>query len=82
MSNSLVSNQETMYEPYDIKYLQESADAAAAVDIERQGILVFVNGDPDYCVPDFFIDPKDEAGIAIFREFAQKMADHYKNLPS
>jgi len=71
-----------MYNPYNIQDLHKSADAATAVDIERQGILVFVNGDPDYCAADFFIDPHDKAGIAIFREFAQKMAEHYKNLPS
>ena len=48
--------------------------------IERYGVSVYVDTDPDSCGPDFTIDPADEKGIAIFREFAAKMAAHYKSL--
>jgi hypothetical protein len=48
--------------------------------ITRYGIGVYVDTDPDSIGPDFFIDPADEKGIEIFREFAAKMAAHYNTL--
>lgn len=48
--------------------------------IERYGVSVYVDTDPDSCGPDFTIDPADKQGIEIFRDFAAKMAAHYKTL--
>lgn len=70
-----------MYNSYDIQQLPKSALLASA-EAEHYGVSVFVEGDPDWCGPDIYIDPNDTAGIAIFQEFAQKMAEHYKNLSS
>jgi hypothetical protein len=50
-------------------------------DFYRIGIEVYVGTFTDVSGPDFVIDPQDEKGIAIFREFASKMAEHYKSLP-
>lgn len=56
------------------------AERAITEPIERYGIGVYVDADPDSCGADFMIDPADNEGIAIFREFAAKMAAHYKSL--
>jgi hypothetical protein len=56
------------------------AERAIAEPIDQFGILVYVNADPDYVACDFKIDPADEKGIAIFREFAAKIAAHYNTL--
>jgi hypothetical protein len=56
------------------------AERAKEEPLERYGILVYVESEPDYCSCDFKIDPLDEKGIAIFREFASKMLEHYKSL--
>jgi hypothetical protein len=56
------------------------AIAAATRPVDRQGVMVYMNGDPDHTSPDFIIDPHDEQGLKIFREFAAKMAAHYKSL--
>lgn len=70
-----------MYSNYDTQKLSDLTTKAAA-EADQYGVYVFVESDPDWCGPDIHIDPQDTAGIAIFREFAQKMADHYKNLKS
>jgi hypothetical protein len=56
------------------------AERAQTEPIERYGIKVYVESDPDYVGSDFKIEPGDEKGIAIFREFAAKMHEHYKSL--
>ncbi|MGN6420549.1 MAG: hypothetical protein ACTHMC_23770 [Pseudobacter sp.] len=69
-----------MYKYSDIPDLQKLALAAVTAEVKRYGVSVFVESDPDGCGPDIYIDPQDTAGLAIFREFAQKMADHFKTL--
>jgi hypothetical protein len=58
----------------------KSAEAAATKPIERYGVSAYFDSDPDWCGADIFIDPKDEKGIAICREFAAKIAEHYKTI--
>jgi hypothetical protein len=48
--------------------------------IERQGVLVYVDADPDFASADFQIDPADTKGLEIFRQFCRDMAEHYKHL--
>ena len=68
-----------MYEYNPIKYQIAGAERAAKA-IERKGVLVYIDSDPDFIAADFHIDPNDEKGLSIFREFAAKMAEHYKTL--
>jgi hypothetical protein len=49
-------------------------------DFWRVGIEVYVGTFTDVSGPSFVIDPADAKGIAIFREFAAKLAAHYKSL--
>jgi hypothetical protein len=49
-------------------------------DFWRVGIEVYVGTFADVSGPSFVIDPADTKGVAIFREFASKMAEHYKSL--
>lgn len=49
-------------------------------DFWRAGIEVYVGTYTDVSGPSFVIDPADTKGISIFREFAAKMAAHYKSL--
>lgn len=56
------------------------AERAIVEPVERYGVLVYVDSDPDSCGCDFKIDPLDLEGLKIFREFAAKMAEHYKSL--
>lgn len=69
-----------MYTSDDIQDYAARALAAATRPVERHGIMVYMNADPDFAGPDFIIHRKDEKGIKIFREFAAKMAAHYKTL--
>ena len=69
-----------MYTPDEIQDYANSALSAATRPVERHGVMVYMNADPDYAGPDFIIDENDKQGIAIFREFAAKMAAHYKSL--
>lgn len=69
-----------MYKYYNIPKLIERAEEAIAKPIERFGVRVYVDGDPDVVGPDTYIDPTDEKGIAIAREFLAKIAEHYKTL--
>ncbi len=48
--------------------------------IDRYGVRVYINSDPDYVSCSFKIEEEDKDGIAIFREFAAKMAVHYNTL--
>ncbi len=71
-----------MYEHHSIPLLKASAEIATAAPIVRYGVQVYIDSDPDGSAEDIYIDPNDEAGIAIFRKFASKMAEHYKKLSS
>lgn len=66
-----------MYTSDDIQDYAARALAAATRPVERHGIMVYMNCDPDFAGADFLIHCKDAAGIKIFREFAAKMAAHY-----
>lgn len=74
-----------IYEFADIPAMQETAENIDSImtnksDFWRVGIEVYVGVFTDVSGPSFVIDPADTEGIAIFREFATKMAAHYKTL--
>lgn len=69
-----------MYKYFNIPELIKTTEAAITKPVERHGISVYVNCNADDVSPDMYIDPADEKGIAIYREFAAKMAAHYKTL--
>lgn len=69
-----------MYEHFPIQDNITGAQNVIIFPVERYGVYVYVDSDPDYVSPDFVIDPADEKGIELFREFAAKMAVHYKTL--
>lgn len=69
-----------MYKYQTIPELIKTTEAAMAKPVERYGVLVYIDTDPDGCGNDMYIDPLDEKGLAIFRDFATKMAEHYKSL--
>jgi hypothetical protein len=56
------------------------AERAIVEPIINYGISVYVDTDPDSIAHDFKIHRYDKVGIEIFREFAAKMAAHYKSL--
>jgi hypothetical protein len=56
------------------------AERSTTEPVEIYGISVYVDTDPDICGYDMLIEPGDKEGISIFREFAAKMAAHYKSL--
>lgn len=77
-----------MYQFADIPAMQEltanidnyvTHDANKS-DFWRVGIEVYVGTFTDVSGPSFVIDPTDAKGIEIFREFAARMAAHYKSL--
>lgn len=63
-----------------IPELIKTAEAAVTWPVKAHGVSVFVDTNPDDIAPDIYIDPADEKGIEVFREFAAKMAAHYKTL--
>lgn len=69
-----------MYEYWPIGDMVTGAQNAIIAPVERYGVSVYVDSDPDWCEADFIIDPTDTEGIIIFREFAARMAAHYKSL--
>lgn len=69
-----------MYEYYDLPALIKTTEEAITWPVKAHGILVYVDCNPDDVSPDIYIDTLDTEGIAIFREFAAKMAAHYKTL--
>lgn len=71
-----------MYANHNIKNMLRLAEATIEYPIEkgRTGVSVYIDCNPDDVSPDIYIDPADEKGIEIFREFAAKMAAHYKSL--
>jgi hypothetical protein len=56
------------------------SEQAITEPVERYGVLVYVDADPDTCSCSFKIDPNDEEGLAIFREFAAKINERYNKL--
>jgi hypothetical protein len=58
----------------------DGSESAMTEPVERYGVLVYVESHPDYASCDFKIDPADTVGLAIFREFAAKIHEHYKSL--
>lgn len=69
-----------MYQQDHISDLIKTTEAAITWPVKAYGVLVYVDTDPDDISPDIYIDAADEEGIKIFREFAAKMAAHYKSL--
>lgn len=69
-----------MYKHCTMPELIQSTEAAITKPVERYGVSVYVDTDADWCGCDTYIDPLDTEGIKIFREFAAKMAAHYKIL--
>lgn len=69
-----------MYKYMTIQQLIKSTEEAVTWPVKAHGVSVYVDTDPDDIAPDIYIDPADTQGIAIFREFAAKMALHYKSL--
>lgn len=56
------------------------AEMGISEPIDIYGVKVYINADPDYVSCDFKISEEDVEGLAIFREFAARMAAHYKTL--
>ena len=77
---SQTSKENHMYKYSDITDLIRTTEATIKMPINRYGISVYVEGDPDTVGPDISIDPGDIKGIALFREFAAKLVEHYKSL--
>lgn len=69
-----------MYTFYPIQDMITGAENAATKPVERYGVKVYVDTDPDFIAPDFAIDPADQKGLEIFRTFCRQMAEHYKSL--
>jgi hypothetical protein len=69
-----------MYPTDQLTLLKQTSEAAITKPVERYGVGVYVDTDPDIVGSDIYIDPADTKGIEIFREFAAKMAVHYKSL--
>lgn len=68
-----------MYKQH-LAWILKGAEEAVTKKVERYGVSVYVDKDADWCGADFIIDPADKAGIELFRQFAAKMAEHYKSL--
>lgn len=69
-----------MYKYAPIYELIKSTEAAITKPIDRFGICVYVDCNPDDVGPDTYIDPADTEGIKIFRKFAAEFAAHLKTL--
>ena len=69
-----------MYGKQSLNDLTASTEAAITKPVERYGVNIYVDTDPDWIGADIYIHPQDDEGIEIFREFAAKMAAHYKTL--
>ena len=68
------------YRYQHLDWFHKGAEKAATKPVEWYGVSVYVDVDSDSAGADFIIDPADTEGIAIFRDFAAKMAAHYKTL--
>jgi hypothetical protein len=76
-----------MYQYYDMDQMQKVAtempsdiEKGAIGDFYRTGIEIYVGSFPDVSGPDLVIDPHDHAAVELFKDFAGKLAEHYKNL--
>lgn len=69
-----------MYEYIDLAQVKHTTKAAVEKVVDRYGVSIYVECDPDWCGPDIVIDAKDQEGLKLFREFAQKMSMHYETL--
>lgn len=69
-----------MYRYHPIPDLIKTSEAAITWPVKAHGISVYIDTNPDDIAPDIYIDPADEKGIELFREFAAKMAAHYKSI--
>lgn len=69
-----------MYTHHPIPHMIANIEHIVSYPIERQGVLVYVDADPDFASADFEIDPADAKGLEIFRNFCRDMAEHYKSL--
>jgi hypothetical protein len=69
-----------MYKYRPIEDMKKGSQFAILAPVKRYGISVYVDSDPDVSGPDFIIDPADTEGLAIFREFAAKINEHYNKL--
>ncbi len=56
------------------------SERAKTEPVERYGVLVYVDADPEIESCSFKIEPDDEVGLAIFRQFAAKINERYKSL--
>lgn len=69
-----------MYKYHPIPQLIKTTEEAMTWPVKAYGVSVYVDTNPDDIAPDIYIDPADAEGLKIFREFASKMAAHYKSL--
>lgn len=69
-----------MYKYSNIGELIQSTEAAITKPVERYGVGVYVDTDPDWVGNDIYIDPADTEGIKIFRKFAAEFAAHLNTL--
>lgn len=61
-------------------HLQIAGTEKGMIEKITQDVMIYIDSEPDYVGPDFVIKASDKVGIKIFREFAAKMAAHYKSL--
>jgi hypothetical protein len=69
-----------MYKYSKIQDQVTGAKQAAEKPVLRYGITVYVDSDPDYVGPDFYIDPLDVEGIWLFQDCCAKMKAHFEKL--
>jgi hypothetical protein len=63
----------------DLTYQLAGAERGSVCDISKD-VMVYIDGEPDFGSYDFMINASDRKGMAIFREFARKMKEHFKTL--
>ena len=72
------------YQYHDMIIMQKIAEGlsvnAHTGDFYRTGIEIYVGSFPDVSGPDLVIDPMDHKGVELFKEFAAKLAEHYKTI--
>jgi hypothetical protein len=80
----LAAKDSMIYQYHDITQMQKVAEGLSVNvqigDFYRTGIEIYVGGFPDVSGPDLVIDPTDHKGVELFKEFAAKLADHYKTV--
>lgn len=72
------------YKYFNMGQLQEVAENLVTNieigDFYRTGVEIYVGSFPDVSGPDLVIDPCDREGIELFKEFASKLAAHYRTI--